>query len=85
LGARVRGQRGHDGFQNAIYIFKNIVVPEMQHAITVISQPSVAHSIAFVDRMLAAVEFDDQPLLATNEIDDIRSDRFLPDKFVAGN
>ncbi len=40
-------------------------------------EPGIAHGIARVARMLAAIEFNDQSAFATNEIDDVRADRFL--------
>jgi len=33
--------------------------------------------------MLAAVDLDDQPLLATDEIDDVGADRLLTHEFMA--
>ena len=46
-----------------------------------VCEPSIAHSIAFVVGMLAAVNLDDEPSLTANETDDIWSNRFLPNKF----
>jgi len=46
------------------------------------SQPSVTDRVALVSRVLAAINLDDEPLLAADEIDDVRSDRLLTDEFV---
>jgi hypothetical protein len=35
--------------------------------------------------MLPAVQFDNQPPLNTREIDNVRSDRMLPAKFLIGD
>ena len=48
-----------------------------------IDKPSISDDIAFVSRVLAAINFDDKPLFATHKVDDIRTDRFLADKFEA--
>jgi len=44
-------------------------------------QPPIAHSVALTFGMLAAINFDHEPLLSTNKIGDIGSDRLLPDEF----
>jgi hypothetical protein len=46
-------------------------------------QPSIANRVALVSRMLPAIHFDDEPLLATSEIDDVGPDSFLTNEFVA--
>src|SRR5262249_5855323 len=42
----------------------------------------IAYRVAFVSGMLAAVDFDDEPLLAADEVDNIGSDRLLTHEFV---
>jgi hypothetical protein len=50
-----------------------------------VAKPLVADDIAFVRSMLATINLDDKAPLATDEIRDVRSDRFLAHKFVAVN
>ncbi len=45
-------------------------------------QPSVAYRVALVSRVLTAINLDDEPLLAADEIDDVWSDGFLTNEFV---
>jgi hypothetical protein len=45
-------------------------------------EPSVAHRVAFVGRMLSAIHLDHEALLAANEVDDVRPNRFLTNEFV---
>jgi hypothetical protein len=77
---RWQGRRNH--FKYTVHIAKHVIIPESQHAISMLGEPPVAHRVALVDRVLAAVDFNDEPLLATNEIDDVGSDRFLTDELV---
>src|SRR5262245_53727328 len=48
-------------------------------------EPPVAYDIAFVGRVLPAVDFYDQPPRPTHKIDDVRPDRFLTNEFTAVN
>jgi hypothetical protein len=47
-----------------------------------LSEPSIPDQITLIRRVLPAIHFDDQPLLAANEIDNVRSDWFLTDEFM---
>ena len=49
-----------------------------------IDEPSISDDITFVSRVLAAVDFDDKPLFATHEVDDIGTDGLLADEFETG-
>ncbi len=62
---------------------KNIVIPKSQYAIAMPAEPMISCSVTFVLRMLAAIDFDNEAMLATNEIHDVRSGRSLPDKLAA--
>jgi hypothetical protein len=44
-------------------------------------EPSVADGVAFVIGVLAAVDLDNEPLLSTDKIYDIRPDRLLTHEF----
>ena len=59
------------------------MIPEAQNGITLTIQPSCPGGIGQRIRVLAAIEFDNQALLATNEIGNERTERHLPYKFVA--
>jgi len=45
-----------------------------------IGEPSISDGVAFVSRVLAAINFDDKPLFATNKVNDIGADRLLADE-----
>jgi hypothetical protein len=78
-----RGGRrcGENGFPNAFDISKYFIIPKTQHAVAMIDEPSISDDVAFVSCVLAAVDFDDKPLFATNKVDDIGPDRLLADEF----
>jgi hypothetical protein len=44
-------------------------------------EPLITGRITLVIRVLAAVDFDDEPLLSTDKIHDIRPDRLLTHEF----
>ena len=46
-----------------------------------IDEPSISDGVAFVSRVLAAIDFDDKPLFAAHKVNDIRTDRLLADEF----
>jgi hypothetical protein len=46
-----------------------------------VGKPLIANGVSFVFGVLAAVDFDDKPLLSADEVDDVRSDRLLADEF----
>jgi len=72
-----------NGFQHAIDVAKDVVIPKPQNAISMIGEPLIACCIVLVGCVLSAIDLNDQPLFATNEVNGVRADRFLPDKFVA--
>jgi hypothetical protein len=81
----VRGRRrrrcGEDHIPNAFDISKYFIIPEAQHAIAMIDEPSISDDIAFVSRVLAAIDFYDKPLFATHKVNDIGADGLLADEF----
>jgi hypothetical protein len=83
----MRGRRRRrcreDYFPDAFDIAQHLVIPESQHTIAMFSEPSIAHGVASALGMLAAIDLDDKPFLATDEIKDIPSDRLLTDEFVS--
>lgn len=44
-------------------------------------KPSIADGVAFALGVLAAIDFDDKPLLSTDKIDEIRPDWLLTHEF----
>jgi len=50
----------------------------------VLCEPSIAHGVAAVFGVLAAIDLDHEPLLPTNKIDDIRPDGSLTHEFESG-
>jgi hypothetical protein len=47
-------------------------------------KPAITQKVASVSGALPSIELNDQSFLATYEVDDVWSDRFLTDKFEAG-
>jgi hypothetical protein len=83
----VRGTHHSQGarncFQDAIHILEHFIVPKSQHAISMLSQPTVTFHVTFVERVLSAIEFNNQSLLAADKVDDIPADRLLSDELAA--
>ena len=83
LAIRVRGIRrkgGLDGFDNARHVSQYVIIPESQNAIVVIGKPFIANFIARIFGMLSTVQLDYKASFATNKVDRVRSNRFLPNK-----
>ncbi len=71
-------------FQNRFQFTENLIVPEPEDAVALLMQESAASFILrLLFRMLPTVQFDHQPVLKTNEVDDERPDRLLPPEFAA--
>ena len=72
---------GEDGFHHPVSISKDIVVPESNDLVSLTFQPRRAFRIApNLPCMLATIDFDDEPALGTDEIDDVPSDGRLAAK-----
>jgi hypothetical protein len=78
----VRGRRGkrccEDCVLNAFDISQHFDIPETQDAVAMFDEPVVADGVASVIGVLATIDLDDEPLLSTDKIRDIRPDRLLP-------
>ncbi len=86
LAIRVRGsllKRGRNRFQNARHIAEHLVIPEPQNPVVVLHEPIIAGSIDRVIRVLSSVHLDYETMLATDKIDDIWTNRYLPNELVA--
>jgi len=82
---RVHGQSVHYGLKHAVDILKHLIVPEAQNSVTLLCQPSIASCITLVERMLPTVEFDNQIVFTTHEINNVSSNRLLTDKLVSAD
>ena len=69
--------------ENAVDISENIVVPESKHSTPVLGQTAISNYVRSGFIVLAAVRFNDQTLLTTNEIANILADRYLSDELIA--
>ena len=81
----MRGRRRRrcceDSVPYAFDIPEHFIIPETQDTIPTLDEPLITGGVALVIRVLAAVYFDDEPLLSTDKIYDIRTDRLLPHEF----
>lgn len=70
--------------QYAIQVLNNLVVPEPQHAVTLLLKVSGSFCIGSLLRyMLATIQFNHQVPLRTAEIDDVTGYRVLSTEFHA--
>jgi hypothetical protein len=76
-------QDDSDYFKNAVDISDHLVVPKAKHFEAMLDEPTVADCVTLVGGVLAAIDFDDEPCFAAQEVDDVRTDRLLPDKFMS--
>jgi hypothetical protein len=86
LAIRVRGslrKRGRDCFKNARHVVQHFIVPKSQYAVVVVDKPFVTNRIARVIRVLPSVDLNNEATITANKIDDIGTDRILPDELVS--
>ncbi len=86
LAIRVRGalrKRGRDGFKNARHVAQHVVVPESQNSVIAIGKPFVADGVAGVVGVLASVHLNNETVFTANQINRVRTDRLLPNEFIA--
>jgi hypothetical protein len=74
-------ERGDYRFADAIDRSERVVVPKAQNRIALRQKKSVALLIVRALRVLASVDFDNQPRLSASEVGEIRPDRRLSYKF----
>ena len=70
-----------DGLKDAVGIVQYIVVPESQNLIAVLCKPFVPGHVAGIGCVLTAVEFNNDFLLAADEVDNVGANGFLADEF----
>jgi hypothetical protein len=86
--ARSAGERGCESIQNsglhALFVLQNVIVPEAQDAKTLPLEIGIAATIVRVFAVLATIDFDDQSLSQTYEIDDVMIDRQVSFELISG-
>jgi hypothetical protein len=76
------GEGRGEGSQNSLDIFKDLVIPEPDHAIACRFKPPCPKRIGGGEvRVLPSVDFNDEARLFTEKIDHIALNRNLPSKF----
>jgi hypothetical protein len=78
-------ERGGNRLQHAVDISNHVVVPKAQDAVAMLDQPLIACGVALVGGVLSTIDFNDQPALAADEVDNERSHWLLADEFLAVN
>jgi hypothetical protein len=76
-------QLRNDHAENTLLISQYLGIPESQNGVAIGSERGIARAVPGIICMLSTINFDDEPLLATNEVDDVRCDSFLPHEFEA--
>jgi hypothetical protein len=80
-GGRVRGhiikQCVQNRFKHAVGVAHDAIVPETQHSISMIVQPSISNRILLAVRMLASIQLNDQSAFTANEINNVWTDCLL--------
>jgi hypothetical protein len=66
-----------------IGVGKNVVVPEAQHFPILVFEPSRSARVCPALRMLAAIDFDHQPVFGAREVDDVVPNWMLSAEFLA--
>jgi hypothetical protein len=72
-----------DRSQNSLEIAKNVVIPESKHAISIRNQALISYRVCSRFIVLSAIDFNNEKLLAANEIADVTTYRLLPYKFMS--
>jgi hypothetical protein len=70
----------YDGLQYARTILQDIGIPESKYTVALGAEPTVTFNIVNGIHMLSAIEFDDQPTIVADEINDETSNRSLSPK-----
>src|SRR5712692_4111178 len=66
--------------QHAILVAQYVGIPESQHMISLRGECRIAHAITWIIGVLPSIDFNDESLFSTHEIDHVGRDRFLPDE-----
>jgi hypothetical protein len=80
-GSLPRRKLSQNFLENAVRIREHVIVPESEKAIAGAFEPVITLRVSRVLSVLPAVDFDDQPMIVTDEIDDVVPDRHLSSKF----
>ena len=86
---RLRGKAGmgvgvaevpQDHVADAFEVLENIIIPEPHYGESLAAQERIAMGVGLRPVVLAAIDFYQQLLLQTGEVDDVRADRMLTSK-----
>ena len=87
MGGRVRGTLRADSgcydFEDAVHILQNIVIPESQDSVVVLSQPPVADAVRFTVSVLPTIDLQNQTRFPADKIDNVRANRLLANELAA--
>jgi hypothetical protein len=59
------------------------VIPKPQDSVPVFAKPAIAHYVVAVFSVLAAIDLDDESMLAANQINYVWTDRLLSNEFAS--
>jgi hypothetical protein len=71
-------------FQHSFPLLHELVVPETQHTVTGLLKAFIAVTVCLAAQMLAAIEFDDELSLKTDEIQHVTEKRMLATELATG-
>jgi hypothetical protein len=80
---RLRPQCGEDCFKNAFEISSHVIIPKAENAIPMLAEPLISDSIALAPRVLATIHFNNEPVLTTDKVSDVTTDRLLANELDA--
>jgi len=80
---RLRWQCCEDCFKYAVEISYHIIIPKAQNTIAMFAEPCIPDDIALAVCVLTAINFNDEPMLATEKVSDITTDRLLANELEA--
>ena len=66
-----------DRGQHSLYIVQHVIVPKTHHTEAMLCQPPIAQRVESINRVLPAIDLNDEAALTADEIDHIRSDGLL--------
>jgi hypothetical protein len=72
-----------NSIQDACQVLVDVMVPESKDRKACFLQTGIPQAVLLAFNVLAAIQFDDQSLLQTEEVDNVASQRGLPPEFYA--
>jgi hypothetical protein len=80
---RLRRQCRKDCLEDAVDISDHVIIPKAQNAIAMFTEPCIPDDIALAVCVLTTINFNNEPMLATDKIGHIAAYRLLADEFEA--